>query len=89
MPVNRSVSLKTAARTSRAVVRLTDMAQDDLLLAISCIQCAVESDRQDLLLDCALEYVKCLEGKLKLAAKVAREAQPMPLSSNGVQGTRV
>ncbi len=89
MPVNIKVSLRTAARTSRAVVRLTDMAQDDLLLAISCIQCAVESDRQDLLLDCALEYLKCLEGKLRLAAQVAREAQSMPLCSNGVHGPGV
>lgn len=80
MPVRVNSSQKLANRARREITVITDLAQDDLLLAISCIEVSVDSDRRDLLLDCAQEYLRVLARKLKLASKIARS---VPESGNG------
>lgn len=73
MPIDVGRTLKDCNRARVVIERLTDKAQEDLLYAISCINTAVDSDRRELLLAAAQEYLHGVEGKLRLAAKVAKD----------------
>ena len=71
MPVASDRPLAVVSEAKRQIEVLTDKAQQDLLDAISSISIAAESDRRDLLLATAEEFIRSLSGKLKLASKIA------------------
>lgn len=71
---------KDASEAKRRIQKLGDLAMDDLLNAISCLQCAVESERQHLLLAASEEYLTVLIGKLKIAKSLVA----VPVLGNGL-----
>lgn len=87
MAVDTKKDLRTVTETQRQITVLTDKAQDDLLLAISCIVIAAGSDRSDLLLAGAEEYIRNLAGKLRLASKLAKSVPVLEHAETG-QGSQ-
>ena len=71
MAVHTGRCFRTVTETQRKITVITDMAQQDLLDAISCIHTAAASDRRDFLIACAHEYIAILTAKLKLASNLA------------------
>lgn len=72
MPVHSGKPLAVTVEAQRQITVMTDKAQEDLLLAISCLVIAAGSDRTDYLLAVADEYIHNLVGKLRIASNLAK-----------------
>ncbi len=86
MAVATERCFKSVTEAQRQITVLTDLAQQDLLDAISCINLAAGSDRREFMIAAAQEYTETLAKKLRMASKLALS---VPELEHGLQNTCV